>query len=87
VIGIVTRLQVGPSGVRIPSRVRNLSFLHKVQTGSGAYTSSHTMVNEAFALGLKRQGREADRSQTSSPKFRNQSRSYLYSRYMPSCWL
>jgi hypothetical protein len=54
VIGMVTRLQAGPSGVRILAGVRNLSLLSKVQTGSGAYTSSDAMINETFSLELKR---------------------------------
>jgi hypothetical protein len=68
----MTRLQAGPSGVRIPSGVRNLSFLPKVQTCSVAHTLSYTMVNEAFALGIKQKGRDADHSPTSSAEVRNQ---------------
>jgi hypothetical protein len=55
VIGIATRRQAGLSGIRIPSDVRNLSFLHKVLKDSGVHTSSHTMVNEVL-LGVKAAG-------------------------------
>jgi hypothetical protein len=43
ITGIVTRLQAGRSGVRIPAGVRDFSLLQNVQNGSGVHLASYTM--------------------------------------------
>jgi hypothetical protein len=49
-------------GVRVPVGSR-ISLLHLVQTGSGA---SYPMGTGALSMGVKRPGREADHSPSSS---------------------
>jgi hypothetical protein len=42
-VTIVTILCAGQTGVRIPARVRDLSVLRNVQTGSGANPASYSV--------------------------------------------
>jgi hypothetical protein len=42
-VGIVTRLRAGRSGVRIPVEARDFSLLQNVQTGSGAHPASYSV--------------------------------------------
>jgi hypothetical protein len=42
-IGIVTRLQAGGSGVRIPEGERDFSLLQNIQSSSGAHPASYSM--------------------------------------------
>jgi hypothetical protein len=52
--------------VRFPARAENFSPHHRVQYGSGAHPASYQWVPGALSLGVKRPGREADRSLPSS---------------------
>jgi hypothetical protein len=45
---------------------QEFSLLHVVQTGSGAHPISYTMGTMALSPGVKRPGREADRSPPTS---------------------
>jgi len=48
VVSLETRLRAGPSGVRIPAGLRNLSFLQIVQTSSGIHPAYYSMVPGFF---------------------------------------
>jgi hypothetical protein len=52
-------------------RTRNFSILHSFQTGSGAHPASYPMGTEGSFPGVKRPGREADRSPTSNAEVKN----------------
>jgi hypothetical protein len=49
----------------------NFSLHHRVQSGSGANTSSYPMGTGGFSLGLKRPGREAQHSPSASAEVKN----------------
>jgi hypothetical protein len=51
VVGIVTRLLAGKSGIRIPARSRDSSLLRTIQPGSGAQPASCFMSTRGFSLG------------------------------------
>jgi hypothetical protein len=57
--------------VRVPAGAGNFSLHHRVQIGSGAQPVSYPMGTGALSLGLKRPGREADHSPTSSAEIKN----------------
>jgi hypothetical protein len=59
------------SRVRVPAGAGNFSFLHCVQTGSGAHPASYPMGTRGFSLGVKRPGREADNTPPSSAEVKN----------------
>jgi hypothetical protein len=50
---------------------QDFSRLHNVQTGSGAHPATYPMGTGAIFPGVKRQGREADHSPTSSAEVKN----------------
>ena len=62
----MTRLWAGRSGARILERTRYLSLLQKVQSGSGAYLVFYSTGIRASVPGIKRPGREVNRSPLSS---------------------
>jgi hypothetical protein len=45
-----------------PGRVRNMSLLHSVKTGSGANTTSYPVGTGRYFLGVKGSDRESDNS-------------------------
>lgn len=51
-VGILSRLQAGPSGVRITAGVRETSLMQKVQTTSGVHPVSYSISTGLF-LGRK----------------------------------
>jgi len=59
-------LRAGWPGVRFPTGSGNFSFHHRAQTHSGAYTASCPICNRNSFLGVKRLGREAVHSPSSS---------------------
>jgi hypothetical protein len=60
------------SRVRFLAGAGNFSLHHRVQNGSGAPTQPLIQrVPEALSLGVKRPGREADHSPTSSAEVKN----------------
>jgi hypothetical protein len=64
-VGIATDygLDFRMSGVRFPAAAGNFSLWDRVQAGSGAHPASYPMgAGGAVSLGVKRPGREADRS-------------------------
>jgi hypothetical protein len=66
--GIVlgNRLDDRGSKVRFPAEAGNFSLHRRVQNGSGAHPSSYPMGTRVVSLAVKRPGREADHSPTSS---------------------
>jgi hypothetical protein len=50
----------------IPSRGKNCSLLHRVQTGSEAHSASYKMGTGGFSPVVKRPGHEANHSPLSS---------------------
>jgi hypothetical protein len=69
-----------------PGRGWEFSFHHRVQTGSGAQPASYPMCTKGSFLGLKRLGREVDRSPQSSAEVKNEW-SYTYtSHYAFMAW-
>jgi hypothetical protein len=59
------------SRVRFPEGAGNFSLHHCVQNGSGAHPASYPMDTRGLSLGVKRPGREADHSPTSSAEVKN----------------
>jgi hypothetical protein len=59
------------AGIRFPARARDFFLLHSFQTGSGAHPASYPMGTGSPFLGLKRPGREADRSPPSSAEVKS----------------
>jgi hypothetical protein len=59
------------SRVRFPTRAGNFSLHHCVQNGSGAHPVSYPMGTGGSFLGVKRPGREADHSPSSSAEVKN----------------
>jgi hypothetical protein len=52
VVTIVTRPSAGPAGIQMPARVRDLSLLRNVQTGSAAHPASYSVGNGgSFTMG------------------------------------
>jgi hypothetical protein len=58
-------------GVRFPARAGNISFRHRVHTGSGAFQPPIQWVPRALSMGVKLPGREADHSPSSSAEVKN----------------
>jgi hypothetical protein len=54
------------SRVRFPAGAGNFSLHHRVKNGSRAHPASYQWVPGALSLGVKRSGREADHSPSSS---------------------
>lgn len=55
------------TGVRYPTSAREFDLFHSDQTGTGAYSDSHITVNtSSFFTGIKRRGREANKSPPSN---------------------
>jgi hypothetical protein len=70
----VQRLATGwtTEGSEFESRYgQELSLLHVVQTGSGVHPTSYPMGMGALFPGVKRPGREADRSPPASAEVKN----------------
>jgi hypothetical protein len=66
-VGIATGNGLNDRGSEFESRKgQEFPLLHVVQTGSGAHPASYTMGNGALCPGLKRPGREADHSPSTS---------------------
>ena len=59
------------AGVGLPAPARKYSVLHSVHTGSGAHPTSCPMGAGSVSQGVKRPGREADRSHPSSAEVKN----------------
>jgi hypothetical protein len=59
------------SRVRFPAGAANFSLHHRVQKVSGAHPASYPMGTRALSLGVKRPGREADRSPPYSAEAKN----------------
>jgi hypothetical protein len=56
-VGIVTRYWLNDRRiVRLPTRVGNLCFLHKVQIGSGTHSASYPMGSVDSLPGIKAAG-------------------------------
>jgi hypothetical protein len=67
-------------GVRFPAGAGNFSLRHHVQTGFEAHPARTIQwVQEAFSLGVKRSGREADRSFPSCAEVKECVELYLHS--------
>jgi hypothetical protein len=54
-----------------PGGAGNFSLHHHVETGSGAYPTPYSMGTRGFFPGVKRPGREADRTPPSSAEVKN----------------
>jgi hypothetical protein len=70
-VGIATRLMGWTIGVRFLAVARSFSLRHRVQTGSGAHPTSSPVGTGVLSPGVKRPGREADHSSSSSAKVEN----------------
>jgi hypothetical protein len=52
VVTIANRLFAGAAGIRMPARIRDLSLLRNVQTGSAANPASYSVGNgDSFTMG------------------------------------
>ena len=69
---IVTKLQAGPTGVRLPAGVRDFSCLRRVQTPLGPTQPPVDWAPVAFSSGLKRLGCDCDHSPSSSAEVMNE---------------
>jgi len=67
------------SRFRFPARAGNFSLHHRFQNGSGAHPASYPMDNRVSFLGVKRPGREANHSPTSSAEVEECVELYLHS--------
>jgi len=67
---LVIKLRPERSGFE-SRRGRDFFLLHRVQTGSGAYTASYPMDTGGLSMGVKRPGRESNSSPQSSAKCKN----------------
>jgi hypothetical protein len=65
------RVCINGDGVPVPVGARNFSPHHRVQTGSGTHPASYPMGIRGSFFGMKRPGREADRSPPSSAEVKN----------------
>jgi hypothetical protein len=54
------------SGIRFPAGAGNFCLHYRVRNGSGAHSASYPMGTRALSLGVKRPGRKADYSPSSS---------------------
>jgi hypothetical protein len=66
-------------GVQFPAGAGNVSLRHPVQTGSRAHPASFPVGTEPLFLGLKRPGREADRSSPPSAEVKECVELYIHS--------
>jgi hypothetical protein len=78
--GIMTRLLVGRSGVRIAAGAR-YDFLRNVQSVPGTHSSSYPVSCRVYFPGVKWPGREVDSSRPSSAEGKNEC-SYTSAPYM-----
>jgi hypothetical protein len=87
-VGIATGYGLEYRGwrVRFPTRTGNLSFLHRVQTSSGASQPLIQRVLETFFPGVKRPVREADHSPPSSDSAKECVALYLHPQYVFMAW-
>jgi hypothetical protein len=60
------------SRVRLPTGAENFSLHHRVQNGPGGHPASYPMGTGVISLRVKRPGREADRSPSSSVEVKNE---------------
>jgi hypothetical protein len=60
------------SRVRFPAGAGNFSVHHRVQNGSEAHPASYPMGTGDLSLGVKRLGRDGDRSPPSSAEVKNE---------------
>jgi hypothetical protein len=72
------------SRIRFSAGAGNFSFHHRVQNGSGAHPASYPMGTKGSFPGVKRPGREADHSPTSSVEVKEWMELYLHSPNTPS---
>jgi hypothetical protein len=72
------------SRVRFSAGVGNFSLHHRVQNGSGAHPAYYPMRTKGSFPGVKRPGREADHSSTSSAEVKECVELYVHSLSMPS---
>jgi hypothetical protein len=72
-VGIGTRLGAGRKRSRgsISGGGRDFSLLNNIKTGSGAHPASYTTGTGDFFPRVKRQGREADHSSSSSAEVKS----------------
>jgi hypothetical protein len=71
VLGIVTRLRDGRSGVQFLAGARNFSLLKNVKICCGAHPASYSMGTRNCFTGIKQLGHEADHSPPSSAEVQN----------------
>jgi hypothetical protein len=78
-------LDVRGSRVRFPEWAGNFSLHHQVENGSGAHPASYPVGTRGFSLGagVKRSGREADRSPPSSAEVKEWVALYIHSPNTP----
>jgi hypothetical protein len=72
VVGIVTNIRTGRSGVRIPAEARDITLRQYVQTVSGSHPTSYWMVTRSSFPGVNRPWHEADHSPPFSGKVKNE---------------
>jgi hypothetical protein len=72
------------SVVRFPERVGNFSLHHRIQNGTGAHPASYPRGTRGSSLRVKRSGREADQSLTSTAEVKECVDLYLHSPNTPS---
>jgi hypothetical protein len=77
-------LNDGGSRVQFPAGVGNFSLHRRVQNGSGAHPASYPMGIRSFSLGVKRPGRKADYSPTSSAEAKEWVELYFHYPNTPS---
>jgi hypothetical protein len=58
------------SSVRVPAEAGNFSLHHHFHNGSGAHPASYPKGKRGLSLGIKRPGREADYSPSSSAEIK-----------------
>jgi hypothetical protein len=72
IVGIVTRLQYGRFGVRIPAREGIFLFSTMNRRSTGRTQPPIQWVQEALSLGVDRPGSEADYSPVSDVEVKNE---------------
>jgi hypothetical protein len=71
-------------GIRVLKKSKEFSLLHIVETGSGAHSASYSMSTESSFSGVKRQGREADHSTTTSAEVK---KTWIYKSTLPYAFM
>jgi hypothetical protein len=86
-VGIATGYGLDDRGSRFRflAGAGKFSLYHRVETGSGAHWASYPMCARGYSLGVKRPGREAVHSPSSSAEVKEWVELYLHSPN-PSSW-